>query len=154
MTYNGILAYILSNHNSNMLRLLIRCLLHYLQRSVRQGCSLSPLLYVLCIEPFAHRIRMDPMIKGISLPGTTETATICQYADDTNLFISDTRSVKYILTLVNLYEKVSGAILNKDKTFGMWLGRWRGCSKEPGGLKWTSDFQKKLRCVHRYNRRR
>ena len=112
------------------------------QRSVRQGCSLSPLLYVLCIEPFAHRIRMDPMIKGIPLPGTTETAKMCQYADDTNLFISDTRSVKYILTLVNLYEKVSGASLNKDKTFGMWLGRWRGCSEEPGGLKWSSDFQK------------
>ena len=28
-----------------------------------------------------------------------------------------------------------------DKTFGMWLGRWRGCLEEPGGLKWTSDFQ-------------
>ena len=53
------------------------------QRSVRQECSLSPLLYVLCIEPFAHRIRMDPMIKGIPLPGTTETAKMCQYADDT-----------------------------------------------------------------------
>ena len=113
------------------------------QRSVRQGCSLSPLLYVLCIEPFAHRIRMDPVIKGIPLPSTTETATMCQYANNSNLFISDTRSVKYILTLVNLYEKVSGASLNKDETFGMWLGRWRGCSEEPGGLKWSSDFQKK-----------
>ena len=95
-------------------------------------------------------IRMDPMIKGISLPGTIETATICQYADDTNLFINDTRSVKYILTLVNLYEQVSDASLNKDETFRMWLGRWRGCSEEPGGLKWSSDFQN----VHRYDRRR
>ncbi|KAI0234640.1 hypothetical protein LSAT2_015037, partial [Lamellibrachia satsuma] len=51
------------------------------QRSVRQGCSLSPLLYVLCIEPFAHRIRMDPMIKGIPLPGTAENVKISQYAD-------------------------------------------------------------------------
>jgi hypothetical protein len=43
---------------------------------------------------------------------------------------------------VNLYEKVSGASLNKDETFGMWLERLRGCSEEPGGLKWSSDFQK------------
>ena len=119
------------------------------QRSVRQGCSLSPLLYVLCIKHFAHRIRMDPMIKGIPLPGTTETATICQYADDTNLFISDIRSVKYILKLVNFYEKASGASLSKDKTFGMWLGRWRGCSEEPGGLKWTSDLKKSTVCTYR-----
>ena len=31
--------------------------------------------------------------------------------------------------------------LNKQKTFGMWFGRWRGCSDEPGVIKWTSDFQ-------------
>ena len=58
------------------------------------------------------------------------------------MFTNDTVSVKYILALVNVYEKVSGASLNKDKTLGMWLGRWRGCSEEPGGLKWTTDFQK------------
>ena len=36
-----------------------------ISRSVRQGCSLSPLLYVLCMEPFAHKIRCDLFIKGL-----------------------------------------------------------------------------------------
>ena len=112
------------------------------ERSVRQGCSLSPLLYILAMEPYAHRIRMCPMIKGIPLPGTAETAKICQYADDTNLFISDTRSVTHILKLIELYGNMSGAVLNLDKTFGMWLGRWRGRTDQPGGLNWTSDPQK------------
>ena len=112
------------------------------QRSVRQGCSLSPLLYVLCIEPFAHRIRMDPMIKGIPLPGTAENAKISQYADDTNLFVTDLVSVRKILILVELYELASGAKLNKQKTFGMWLGKWRGRLDQPFGLHWTSNYNK------------
>ena len=35
-------------------------------RSVWQGCSLSPLLYVFCIEPFACKIRKDNHIKGLT----------------------------------------------------------------------------------------
>ena len=38
----------------------------------------------------------------------------------------------------------------QGKTFGMWLGRWRACSGEPGGMKWTSGFPNKLRRVYRY----
>ena len=110
-------------------------------RNVRQGCSLSPLLYVLCMEPFANRIRMDPMITGIPLPGTPIPCKISQYADDTNLFISDTESVRKILILVELYELVSGAKLNKSKTFGMWLGRWSGRSDHLCNLKWSSECQ-------------
>ena len=34
------------------------------------------------------------------------------------------------------------ASLNKEKPFGMWLGRWRACSDERVDLKWT-DFQNK-----------
>ena len=112
------------------------------QCSVRQGCSLSPLLYILCMEPFAHRIRNDDMIKGIPLPGSPDESKICQYADDTNLFISDEKSVRKMLMLVELFELISGAKLNKQKTFGMWLGRWRGRPDQPAGLNWTSKGNK------------
>ena len=53
-------------------------------RSVRQGCSLSPLLYILCMEPFAHKIRTEPNIMGLQLPGSREEVRISQYAHDTN----------------------------------------------------------------------
>ena len=40
-----------------------------LQRSVRLGCSLSPLVYILCLEPLAFKIQNDINIKGIVVPG-------------------------------------------------------------------------------------
>ena len=33
-----------------------------IERSVRLGCSLIPLLYVLCVEPLANIIQNDPLI--------------------------------------------------------------------------------------------
>ena len=104
------------------------------QRSVRQGFSLSPLIYVLCTEPFAHRIRMDPMIKGISLPGTTESATICQYVDDTNLFISDTRSAKYILAIVFFTKRYPVPVSIRIKPLGCGWDVVEGVQKDQVGL--------------------
>ena len=34
-------------------------------RSVKQGCSLSPLLYVLCLEPFVRKVCKDKDIEGL-----------------------------------------------------------------------------------------
>ena len=47
-----------------------------------------------------------------------------------------------ILMLFELFGLVSGAKLNKQNIFGMWLGqwrgRWRGRSGQSAGLHWTS----------------
>ena len=51
-------------------------------RNVMQGCGLSPLLHVLCIEPFALKIRSDPHILGLKLPTSPVECKIYQYADD------------------------------------------------------------------------
>jgi hypothetical protein len=53
-----------------------------LERGVRQGCSLSPLLYILVLEPFAIKIREDEQISGVKLPGTSKTSKISLYAGD------------------------------------------------------------------------
>ena len=88
-------------------------------RCVRQGCGLSPLLYVLCIEPFAHRIRSDPHIKGLKLPGSALECRITQYADDSNVFCTSISSMKKVFLLSELYCLASGAKINKEKSFGL-----------------------------------
>ncbi len=92
-----------------------------LERGVRQGCPLSPLLYCIVSEVMAEAIRKEPKIKGIKLPNNSE-AKITQYADDTTLFVSDTDSIASCLSVIRVYEAASGAKININKTKGLWLG--------------------------------
>ena len=58
----------------------------FVSRGVRQGCPLSPLLYVIMAETIASAIRNCAAIDGFSLPGNRRVK-ICQYADDTTIFV-------------------------------------------------------------------
>ena len=57
-----------------------------IERGVRQGCPLSPYIFVLSVECLAHFIRNNPIIKGIEVDGVKHV--ISQYADDTVLFLA------------------------------------------------------------------
>ena len=54
-------------------------------RSVRQGCVIVPLLYMLSMESFAQRARLSVNFHGLNIPGHGKEARIIQYADDTTL---------------------------------------------------------------------
>ena len=86
-----------------------------LERSVRQGCSLSPLLYTLVIETLISKIRKDTSIKGIQMPGRSVTK-IKAYADDTIFFTPDNKSVDKIIETFNDFSLASGSKININKT--------------------------------------
>ena len=109
-------------------------------RGVRQGCSLSPLLNVLCVEAFACKIRADPHIKGLRLPTTLHEARIIQYADDSTLVLTDFDSSKKAFLLSELYGMANGACTNKEKFQG--LGLWKGQTYKPVPIQWSSEKQK------------
>ena len=109
-----------------------------LSRGVRQGCPLSPLLYVLVSEVLAVNIRCNPRISGLSLPGSAPLSPISQYADDTSLILSSDDSIKAAFETYDLYEKASGSKLNRSKSKGLWLGSWRGRTDPPVDLDWSS----------------
>lgn len=84
-------------------------------RSMRQGCGLSPLLYVFCIEPLAIKIRDSPNFKGMPIPGCLTEARVSLYADDTSAFAANVTSVMAAITIFNQFGKASGAKLNENK---------------------------------------
>ena len=60
-----------------------------IQRSVRQGCPLSMLLYVIAIEILSLNIRKNNNIKGIKIPNLKEEFKMLQHADDCAKFLND-----------------------------------------------------------------
>ena len=134
----------------------------FLGRGVRQGCPLSPLLYVLTSEVLSNQIRKNPAIEGFLLPGTGGLQfKVSQYADDATNFVKNERSLCHLLETVNKYERGPGAKLNTSKSGAMWLGRWRANGASPFGLQWVNKlkilgvyFSNELVNVHEDNRRR
>ena len=96
-----------------------------LSRGVRQGCPLSPLLYVLVAEVLACSIRANARIKGLSLPGSSDPLSpISQYADDTSLVVCSDNAIRACFEVYDVYERGSGSKLNLSKSKGLWLGPW------------------------------
>ena len=113
-----------------------------LERGVRQGCPLYPLLYVLVSEVLSTQVRKCNGIVGFRLPGAAGLQfKISQYADDATIFAKTETSLCQVLRVVSRYERASGAKLNASKTEAMWLGRWRSNGASPFGLKWVSKIK-------------
>ena len=86
----------------------------------RQGCCLSPFLFVVAVELLAHSIRMNINIEGVKV-GNSETK-ISQFADDTTCFLKTPSSLGHLLDCLRRFRRYSGLKMNRYKTQFLSLG--------------------------------
>lgn len=118
-------------------------------KGVRQGCPLSPYLFILSTEILSQKIRQDSSIKGIKLLGNE--IKLSQFADDTNLFCANLNSVENALRIVGEFGNIAGLKLNVKKTKAIWLGSWANNKNNPLKIKWLHSPVKILGIYFSYD---
>ena len=71
-----------------------------------QGCPLSPLLYVLALEPLLHRLKdegTNPALHGVPFAGPL-TARVSAFPDDITVFVYRSLDIKVVKKAVGKYE--------------------------------------------------
>ena len=94
-----------------------------ISRGIRQGDAMSALLFIIQTEPLAEAIRSSCNIQGISVNNETEVR-ICQYVDDTNIFLAHHSYIDPCFEIIKEFEKASGSKLNESKTNGLITGTY------------------------------
>ena len=86
-----------------------------ISNGTRQGCPLSPLIFVLCLEPLLCRIRSSPDIAGIQSGG--EQHKVAAFADDLLFFATNpSLSLPNILDALKTYSGFSNYKINVTKS--------------------------------------
>ena len=105
MFYKGINSSMIINHSTS----------HRfdINRGVREGCPISPFLFILVVELLSLNIVHDTDFKGISI--FNREIRISQLADDTTLFLKDKEQLVKAIDLVQQFSLASGLKLNVSK---------------------------------------
>ena len=77
------------------------------ERGIRQGCSISGMLYSLSIEPMFHNVR--GFIDGLFLPDISSNFISSAYADDIIIFIENQEDINKLGKIVDTFGKILAA---------------------------------------------
>ena len=129
--YNNILSRIIINGNiSDPISL---------SRGVRQGCPVSPLLYVLFIEPIARFIQNSTNIRGFTMPGSSANPVkFLQYADDATCVATTPTDITEFLNVFSQFQKATGASVNLHKTHGLIIGKDLPSRHKSASIQWST----------------
>lgn len=108
LLYNDPLGQVrVNNHTSRTLTL---------RRGTGQGYPLSPLLFALTLEPLAHWIRKDVILRGLCCSEDMEDR-ISLYADDVLIYLaSPNTSINRLFSIVTNFGKYAGYAINWSKS--------------------------------------
>ena len=104
--------------------------------SIRQGDPIAMLLYIIYIEPLL--LALEKRMTGLKVAGIERSLEA--YCDDINVTTDNLGDFDVVATVVEKFEKVSGAILSRNKKckvigFGNWV------DKEDWPLEWVKPVK-------------
>ena len=94
------------------------------ERSIRQGCPMSMISYIIFQEPFFLALKASTMFSPISLPNGF-LCSMVGYADDVSVFVDSDESILEVDNVIKQFERATGAELNRNKTSIMGIGLWK-----------------------------
>lgn len=113
------------------------------QRGVRQGCSLSGMLYSLAFEPLLHKLRNS--LTGVCFPNCDASFKLSAYADDVIILVNKQKDIDTLVNTINQFSKISSAKINWGKSEAVMVGDQLGDRlRLPGGLIWNKGGFKYL----------
>lgn len=98
----------------------------HVRSGVRQGCPMSPLLYVLCLDTLLSRLEHG--LVGVSFETSGgerlrergrhhRALKLVAHADDVALLVRDEGELSWVRRLLDAFEAASGARVNLDKSY-------------------------------------
>ena len=112
-----------------------------LERSVNQGCIISPGIYLLTGEILASKLRGNPKIKGIKIKDVEYS--LSQFADDMDLYLPFDKTVlNEVLQTFNDIEVHTGLKISYDKTTIYRIGSLENTKAKlytHKKIKWTNE---------------
>ena len=120
-----------------------------INRGVRQGCPLSPYLFILCIEVLSATLLKDQDITGIKINGKEFKSTM--FADDATFAMDGSlKSFRKLIYILDNFKLISGLRLNVNKTIILKIGSLRYANihhLKHLKFEWTSESAKTLGIV-------
>ena len=116
-----------------------------IKRGIRQGCPISALIFILCVEIMAIKLRHAENIQGFTFQNKEFKVT--QYADDTTITVRTLDSILEAINIIFEFGSLSGLTLNKDKCEGILLGGLKNTIKDCHGINFTN---KPVKCLGIY----
>ena len=111
-----------------------------LSRGIKQGDSIRSQLYIMSIERLLMRLRNEPLFQGITLP-LDGTIKLTAYADDVNLYVTQSSDTNIINSIVSTYQSVSTAKVSWTKSCGLKMNGWEVGLNCKLGISWNTKEQ-------------
>ena len=111
-------------------------------RGIRQGCPVSALLFILCVEILSIQIRNSKSLKGFHFGFPEKPIKVSQYADDAILCINNKDELCSAINILNNFGDISGLKLNLHKCEAFQLGvKDNSINGNSFGIKWVEQFR-------------